>query len=113
MAVDFEVERFHRAGAIHCEDHVNATRLHGGRAATELRPSKPDDEQSEREQGEWQLPATGAAARFACDLARDICAGIFHRGDFTTPSAQHRDKRQERQQPEKSRVKKTNHDIGE
>ena len=101
------------AGAIHGENHVNATCFHSGCAATELRPSKPDDEQSEREQGERQLPATGAAARFACDMARDVCARVFHRSNFTTSSAQDRDKRQERQQPEKSWVKKTNHKVGE
>src|SRR4029077_336942 len=33
FSIDLEIERFHRAGAVHGEDHVNAASVDGGSAA--------------------------------------------------------------------------------
>ena len=52
LAIEFEVERLHRARAVQGEDHVHAAGFDRRGAAAELRPGQPDDEQREREEAE-------------------------------------------------------------
>ena len=112
LAFEFEVERFHRARAVHGEDHVHAAGFDGGGAAAKLRPGERDDEQREREEVERRKPFARAAPRLAGHLAGDVGAGVFHRGDRAAPSAQEREQRQQGEQPEERWVEEADHGSG-
>ena len=63
LAVEFEVERLHRAGHIQREHDVNAAGLHFGATVAKLRPRQTDDHQRAGRDGQQPKPAPGTAAR--------------------------------------------------
>ena len=88
LAVDFEVQRLHRAGHIQREHDVNAAGLHCRVAVAELRPRQADDQQRQHgqdRQSTTQRPARLRVSRATCRARTDV--GVFDGGGRAAPSA--------------------------